>query len=69
MWLALTETNGKPVVVDMTKVAQVSHSVAGANLFFTFEVTSKSNEKRQKSLKVKETVSQIKLALAAKPVK
>lgn len=66
MWLALTEVNGKPILVDMTKVAQVSYSVGGANLFFNFEVTSKKNEMRQKSLKVKETLLQISRALNTK---
>ncbi|CAN7564311.1 hypothetical protein J3U99_20060 [Brucella pituitosa] len=59
MWLSLTETNGRSILVDMDKVSQVSHSIGGANLFFNFETTTEKGQRRQKTLKVKQTVSQI----------
>ncbi|MCK4207207.1 hypothetical protein J3U99_20785 [Brucella pituitosa] len=59
MWLSLTETNGHSILVDMGKVSQVSHSIGGANLFFNFETTTEKGERKQKTLKVKQTVSQI----------
>lgn len=45
MWLSLTETNGRSILVDMDKVSQVSHSIGGANLFFNFDTATKKKVK------------------------
>lgn len=68
MWMVLTSTNGKQVLVDFAKATDVQSVASGTKICFTPVAHDKSGQHNARNVVVQEPVAKIARALKAKAV-